>query len=59
MWTVDASVEKSARSFVDPSYPRKYEISGKVIKSFYPQLLFSVYSSLEDKLGFPRPYYYY
>ncbi len=59
MWAVYFSVGNPVRRNVDRSYPPKSQISAKVIKRFYPQPLFSVYSSLEHLLGFPRPYYYY
>lgn len=59
MWTVDRPVEGSGGKNVDSTYPQKQSISCKVVQGLYPQVFFSVYTYLEDLLGFPRPYYYY
>ncbi len=59
MWTVERVVEGSGGRNVDPSYPQNSQLSVKLVQRLYPQLFFSVYTHLEDLLGFPRPYYYY
>lgn len=59
MWTVERAVEEFEGKNVDLSYPQNRSFSGRLVQNPYPQLFFSVYTHLEDLLGFPRPYYYY
>lgn len=59
MWTVDSPVDDVGVICVDSSYPQFYPSLQRVGHIGNPQVSFSVYSNLEDKLGFPRSYYYY
>lgn len=59
MWTVDSPVDEGGVINVDSSYPQFSPTLQEVGHIGNPQVSFSVYSNLEDLLGFPRSYYYY
>ena len=59
MCIVYSPVDSTGVNHVDLSYPQNSPTLQEVGHIGNPQVSFSVYSNLEDLLGFPRSYYYY